>query len=204
MGLGKDRNMSKQESETPRFIAALADQKIRKVAAGANFSMFLTEEGKVFTCGKSDYGAVGSPERYIHQPSIVPMLRNKTIVDIAAGLYHAAVCTDDGSMYTFGLNKDGQLGIDTISVFNPVPQKVHLLEREIVKVAAGGGHTACLTADGALYIWGRGRDGQMGRADHLESIAAVRTLPVELDAFQGVTDVQLGGDFSIVVANKKL
>ena len=45
------------------------------------------------------------------------------------------------------------------------------------KIACGGGHTGLITADNELLLFGRGRDGQLGRGDELESIAAYRTEP---------------------------
>ena len=36
---------------------------------------------------------------------------------------------------------------------------------EIVKVAAGGAHSAAIAADGSLYTWGKGRYGRLGHGD---------------------------------------
>lgn len=47
----------------------------------------------------------------------------------------------------------------------------------IRKAAAGGGHTVAITDDSQLYAWGRGRNGQLGRGDVLESVAAARPEP---------------------------
>jgi len=53
---------------------------------------------------------------------------------------------------------------------------------EVVDIDCGGGHTAAITSSGELYLWGRGRDGQLGREGHIESIAAARTTPILVDA----------------------
>ena len=37
--------------------------------------------------------------------------------------------------------------------------------REVVDVAAGGAHSACITASGELYTWGKGRYGRLGHGD---------------------------------------
>ena len=36
---------------------------------------------------------------------------------------------------------------------------------EVVDVAAGGAHSACVTAAGDLYTWGKGRYGRLGHSD---------------------------------------
>lgn len=57
-------------------------------------------------------------------------------------------------MYTFGCNDEGALGRDTTEEGSEmVPGKVTLGEK-VVQVSAGDSHTAALTEDGSVYIWG--------------------------------------------------
>ena len=37
--------------------------------------------------------------------------------------------------------------------------------KEVMDVAAGGAHSACITASGELYSWGKGRYGRLGHGD---------------------------------------
>ena len=79
-----------------------------------------------------------------------------------------------------------------------------------MKVACGGGHTAYITDKNELWLCGRGRDGQLGRGDQLESVAFRKTTPVKVpdivDAASGqkvqLLDVALGSDHSVLLANK--
>ena len=53
-----------------------------------------------------------------------------------------------------------------------------ITDERIKKIECGGGHTGIITElDGELYLFGRGRDGQLGRGGGLESVAAYRTEP---------------------------
>lgn len=36
---------------------------------------------------------------------------------------------------------------------------------EVVDIAAGGAHSACIAASGELYTWGKGRYGRLGHGD---------------------------------------
>ena len=36
---------------------------------------------------------------------------------------------------------------------------------EVSDIAAGGAHSACITTDGMLYTWGKGRYGRLGHGD---------------------------------------
>jgi alpha-tubulin suppressor-like RCC1 family protein len=63
----------------------------------------------------------------------------------------------------------------------------------------GLGHRAKSADEGKVYAFGRGRNGQLGRGDHVESVAAYRTLPVELTSLAGavVTSVSAGENHSL-------
>ena len=37
--------------------------------------------------------------------------------------------------------------------------------KEVVDVACGGAHSACITSSGELYTWGKGRYGRLGHGD---------------------------------------
>ena len=36
---------------------------------------------------------------------------------------------------------------------------------EVIDIAAGGAHSACITSLGELYTWGKGRYGRLGHGD---------------------------------------
>lgn len=78
-------------------------------------------------------------------------------------------------MYTWGYGNDGQLGHKEKANLN-TPKKL-LFEEKVKKVVCGGGHSGIITNNGELYLFGRGRDGQLGRGDEIESMAAYRTEP---------------------------
>ncbi len=47
------------------------------------------------------------------------------------------------------------------------PQLVETLKGKfVIDVACGSSHSACITDDGNLYTWGKGRYGRLGHNDH--------------------------------------
>ena len=74
-------------------------------------------------------------------------------------------------------NPLSQLGHDdTASV--ALPKHIQALEgTKVVDASCGGGHALVLTDEGTLLAFGRGRNGQLGRADRLESVASYRSTP---------------------------
>lgn len=57
-------------------------------------------------------------------------------------------------VYTFGCNDEGALGRDTsVEGSETIPGVVDLSEK-VVQVSAGDSHTAALTEDGRVFLWG--------------------------------------------------
>ena len=68
-----------------------------------------------FSRGKGDYYRLGhSDDSHCRSPKrVVGPLANKKVVDIACGSLHCVVCTEDGKLFTWGDNDEGQIGNDS-------------------------------------------------------------------------------------------
>jgi len=193
----------------PTPVHALSDLDIKQIACGEDFSLFLTKDGNVYSCGASDFGQTGHgrTSRYSLSPEKIHMLEKHNITRMACGQYHSLICTEEGDVYSWGFNKDGQLGHGD-NFHRHTPSKIiGLTDREkATDLAAGHGHSAVIMNDGAsAYIFGRGRSGQIGRASETESIAAYRATPVEVNFFKNnglkIGQVCLGSDHSLCMTN---
>eukprot|EP00741_Cyanophora_paradoxa_P020907 tig00021318_g20183.t1 len=194
----------RKDATAPRRVEALAGKRVRSVACGRDVSFFVTDDG-IYACGSDDFGqlGLGKHERTVRVPLPIRNLGDLAVAQVAAGDFHAAAVTRDGALYTWGWNKEGNLGQgDTAD--QSLPRRLEGLPR-IAKVACGGGHTAALSEAGELFVFGRGRDGQLGRGDLLESIAAYRTTPVRVEALKGkaVVDVACGRDHTLALAAER-
>lgn len=74
---------------------------------------------------------------------------------ISAGGYHCMAVTDDGSLYTWGNNRQGQLGNGTTEDAY-TPQKIM---DNVISVHAANNNSLAITDDGSLYIWGENYSG---------------------------------------------
>jgi alpha-tubulin suppressor-like RCC1 family protein len=93
--------------------------------------------------------------------SLLPLFSNNKI---AAGSRHSLALDNLGKLYAWGLNYDGQLGLDEEEYrTTPTPVVPELIFRTI---AAGSKHSLGLDVKGKLYTWGRNADGQLGLGDH--------------------------------------
>ncbi|KAL2933897.1 Ultraviolet-B receptor UVR8 [Bienertia sinuspersici] len=99
-----------------------------------------------------------------NEPKRVEGLTNvKVHAAFASGVISVAV-GDDGSVWTWGRSKRGQLGHGKGITEALMPSKVEALSGEdITKVSLGWGHALAQTSDGKLFGWGYSADGRLGR-----------------------------------------
>ncbi|KAJ8528968.1 hypothetical protein K7X08_035803 [Anisodus acutangulus] len=142
---------------TPRqVISGLGARRVKAVAAAKHHTVIATEAGEVFTWGSNREGQLGYTSVDTQPtPRRVSSLRSK-VVALAAANKHTAVVSDLGEVFTWGCNKEGQLGYGTSnSASNYAPRVVEYLKgKAFVGVAAAKYHTIVLGSDGEVFTWG--------------------------------------------------
>ena len=102
------------------------------------------------------------------------------VAAIAAGHVHTVALKAEGSVWTWGDNSFGQLGVNT-TISSSVPVLVTLLAgKTFTAVAAGDFHTVVLTTLGELYSWGGGTGGQLGDNGVTSSLVPVKVVGAEV------------------------
>ena len=118
------------------------------------------------------------------------------VIQVAAGGSHTAAVTKDGDLYMWGYNNYGQLGVYT-NVDKNTPVLVNnsttaLPAKSVKYVALGGSHSAAITKDGSLYIWGWNNYGQLG-----DGTTTGRYTPIKI--MDNVASVSLGNSHSAAI-----
>jgi alpha-tubulin suppressor-like RCC1 family protein len=76
------------------------------------------------------------------------------------------VLSNDGKVYGYGYNEEGQLGIGSTvstSTFVPIVMSGVLNGKIAASITAGYSHTVFLSSDGTLFSWGQNGGGQLGK-----------------------------------------
>ena len=131
------------------------------VEAGTFHSLFITAGGQVYGLGSNKYGQLGRLrlDGDNNTPELIPELNN--IKQVSCGTFHSLCLRDDGQVYGFGLNTDGQLGLGN-KVRRNEPTLISKL-KNIVQISAGENHSLCLRKDGKVYRFGNNDLGELGR-----------------------------------------
>ncbi|CAB3370488.1 Hypothetical predicted protein [Cloeon dipterum] len=131
---------------TPQRVEALGGVCIKKVCCGAQFTVFLASDGRVFTCGLDRL--IGQPENRMrghNRPQQVLALSGIFVEDIAAGAEHTLVLTATGDVWGWGVNSEGQIGLGHTLLVKE-PQLISQLSgKNIKQVSAGRNHSAAWT-----------------------------------------------------------
>ena len=162
----------------------LSGMRVRLVACGGMNTFAVTEpRGEVYQWGMT----VGSQKEPARAPEMVPGMRD--VATLAAGMFHALALQTDGRVLSWGSGDYGQLGLGKPGNWD-TPQIIEGLSRAgVVTVAAGGWHSAAITAGRVCYVWGRGEDGRLGLGED----ARDKQAPTELKLPNRVIDAALGG-----------
>ncbi|MGV9001742.1 MAG: RCC1 domain-containing protein [Candidatus Saccharimonadaceae bacterium] len=100
------------------------------------------------------------PVKVLQQPGV---MAGKKIVKIFAAQYHSCALSDDGLMYCWGYNANGQLGTGN-GTDSPVPVQVGgALAGKTITDIGGTSNTSCAIAAGKIYCWGYNSKGQVGK-----------------------------------------
>lgn len=151
-----------QNFPVPKLVKPLISNKIVSVACGWSHTLFLTNDGAVFTAGNNQYGQLGRGFSASSAITTVASIIGIPIMRIATGYYHSFAITASGTVFGWGRNDYGQLGLGhTDNKANPTLLK-SLRSQNIRYIGAGKYHSIALTSDGGVFSFGSNMYGQCG------------------------------------------
>ncbi|PIN18662.1 putative protein, contains RCC1 domain [Handroanthus impetiginosus] len=181
----------------------------RWVSSESGGSEYFAEElskGRRFAAvwGNGDFGRLGLgnlDSQWNPKPISSAAFGNQNLKEIACGGAHTLFLTENGDVYGTGLNDYGQLGISDSQNYTMEPVRVSSIPKDIIKIAAGYHHSAAITVDGELYIWGNNTNGQLGLGKKAEKIVPHPCKVECLDGFS-IKMAALGFEHSMAVTDK--
>lgn len=186
---------------TPEKISGLPP--VAAVAVGGGHTLALTPDGQVWGWGGNFDNTLGvSTETTIQtEPVLISGLDH--ITAIATGDGHGVALRSDGTVWTWGINTDGQTGLPQDGN-HPFPEQVPNMD-SVISIAAGDSHTLLLREDRTVWASGFNANGQLGdttirsrsefsQVKNLQNVVALdagETFSMAADAYG---DVWLWGD----------
>lgn len=173
---------------TAIFSSTISAQK-NQISGGDNFTLMVSNEGKLLTWGANDYGQLGVnlqnqalQQSYSNTPITQPLINIK---EVSAGKgNHALALNCEGQVYAWGRNNNGQLGNGTLGTdfnTNSIPTFVKRGEQvatvtstdpsglylnNIESISSGSDVSYAIEkGTGKVLGWGRADGGMFGTAN---------------------------------------
>jgi alpha-tubulin suppressor-like RCC1 family protein len=153
------------------------------IAGGGMFTLFLNNDGSLWTVGANDSGQLGDGTT---TRQLLPKKLVGNVTQVVAGFDHTLFIKSDGSLWGAGDNFYGALG-DYDQHLTPVQ-----ITTAVKSVTAGDAHTLFVKQDGTLWAMGGNAWGQLGAGSGMS-----QTVPIQVTS--GVQAVAAGHYHSLFV-----
>ncbi len=139
-------------------------REVPDVKTGKNFTIALKADGTVWSFGTNTNGELGVGEQRVTNIPKWVELNEEKIEQISVGNSHVIALTEEGKVYTWGLNDKGQLGNGSnVKSNTPVAiaipkatELVKVINDTVIKIIANKNTSYAITQQGKVYAWGEG------------------------------------------------
>lgn len=166
--------------------------RLSQIVVGGNFALALVPSGNVYAVGDNYYGQLGDGSTVDRSVPISVAGLPEPVTAVAAGSLHALALTESGSVYAWGYNGSGELGIGSYETQH-TPVSVASLPSNIAQIAAGFSRSFAITGDGELYAWGYG---PLGNGDYGGS-----AVPILVDLPEATIQVATGEQHTLALTS---
>uniref|UniRef100_A0A287ANK4 Regulator of chromosome condensation 2 n=1 Tax=Sus scrofa TaxID=9823 RepID=A0A287ANK4_PIG len=168
----------------PHRYGCLSGVRVRTVVSGscAAHSLLITTEGKLWSWGRNEKGQLGHGDtKRVEAPRLLEGLSHEVIVSAACGRNHTLALTETGSVFAFGENKMGQLGLGNQTDAVPSPAQIMYNGQPITKMACGAEFSMIMDCKGNLYSFGCPEYGQLGHNSDGKFIARAQRIEYDCE-----------------------
>lgn len=139
------------------------------IDSGELHTCFITAAGGAACFGYDGYGQLGSGSLFTDpQPSAVVGL-GSGVVEVAAGGELSCARTSTGTVWCWGNNNDGGLGVGASPAYSATPLELVSLGSGVQAISVGASHACAITQAGGLMCWGRNDFGTLGTGNNTHS-----------------------------------
>mmetsp|Transcript_12218 Transcript_12218/g.18487 ORF Transcript_12218/g.18487 Transcript_12218/m.18487 type:complete len:1399 (+) Transcript_12218:55-4251(+) len=199
------------DMQTPRGY-----QSALQVSAGTAHACLVHRSGQLYSWGVGGSGRLGldlsqkgNPQCDVATPTLVQALNGRPVTRVSCGYSHTGAIVSGGDLYMWGscaLGKCGLGGPDVIGnveCYCSVPTKVIVGAEnyKVKKLSCGASHTAVITENGRLFVFGCGDGGRLGlREGSYDTV----TTPTLVESLLNETIVSVSCGNSTTVALTKI
>ena len=136
----------------------------KQVDCGYQHTAAIKTDGSLWGWGRNDFGHLGNLALTNRSTPVTTFAGGTNWKQVSAGGANTVAIKTDGSLWIWGANNGGRLGINNSDDFliRSTPVTTFAGGNTWKQVDCGGGHTAAIKTDGTLWTWGRNDNGVLG------------------------------------------
>jgi len=157
---------------TPRQIGS--DSNWSAVSCGNNHTVSLKSDVTIWSWGNNWYAQLGLGDSgsTTNRNSPTQIGSDSDWEKISAGGFHTIVLKTNQTIWVWGRNYSGQLGLGDTDVDRNTPTQIGT-ESDWNTVTAGSNHSTALKSNRTVWVWGYNGQGQLGVGDTIDRIEPV-------------------------------
>ena len=132
-------------------------------------------DGTLWTWGNNGSGRLGDNTTTQRLTPVTTFAGGTNWKQVTCGTQYTAAIKTDGTLWTWGNNGNGQLGINNTTTPICTPVTTFIGGTNWKQVSCGGNHTAAIKTDGTLWTWGNNGNGQLGDNTTTQRLTPVTT-----------------------------
>ena len=133
-----------------------------EIAGGSDWSMAINNTNKLWGWGNNEQGQLGLNNKTDQQTPVMIPGNWKTVACVSGDTYYATLAIKtDGTLWAWGDNQKGQLGLSSKEEFSS-PKQVGT-DTNWALVAGNNRSSLATKTDGTLWSWGYNSMGQLGQ-----------------------------------------
>jgi alpha-tubulin suppressor-like RCC1 family protein len=155
--------------------------KMIQVSVGDFHSVGVAEDGSLWGWGLNRRGQAGHGTMIGSISVPTKILNAVDFISVCAGDSFTIALDLNGVVWSFGINDQGQLGLELTTKKVTVPTRIETLysEASIKMIACGGAHSLALDSFGNVWSWGLNGFGQLGLSSMISEFTP-RKIPCDI------------------------
>jgi alpha-tubulin suppressor-like RCC1 family protein len=162
------------------------------VSAGNVHSLAVKTNGTLYSWGNGQFGQLGNGVFNSATPNVTQVGTATDWLTVSAGNRFSLAIKTTGTLWAFGLNNTGQLGINNL-VNQNLPVQVGTASNWF-KIDAGDQHSLAIDNAGFIYAFGNNTFGQLGTGNFITSL-----IPILISSSNNWAEVSAGLDHSMAL-----
>ncbi|XP_026077255.1 X-linked retinitis pigmentosa GTPase regulator isoform X2 [Carassius auratus] len=197
LGLGTKTTVNK-----PTCVKALKSERVKLAACGRTHTLVYTSRGNLYASGGNNEGQLGlgdcDDRTSFHLVDFFS--KHEPVKMLSAGSNTSAALTQDGRLFMWGDNSEGQIGLGKES--NSLNPREVSVGKRVSWVSCGYYHSAFVTVDGALYTFGEKDSGKLGLST--EKLASHKVPQQVTGISDKVVQVSCGGGHTVALTDHEV